>query len=95
MLLSYVQLRFLCQHISFFGIALSVYSAIEEPKSYSEAVKNKQWIEAMQSEIATLEENNTWSIIDLPSGKMPIGYRWVYKEKYTASGDVERYKASG
>lgn len=64
-----------------FGIALTAYSAIVE-----------QWIEAMQSEIAALEDN-TWSIVDLPPGKTPIGCKWVYKVKYTASRAVERYKA--
>lgn len=51
---------------SSFGSFLSAYSAFEEPKSYSELVKHKQWVEAMQSEIASLEDNNTWSIVDLP-----------------------------
>lgn len=46
----------------------------------------------MKSEIATLEENNTQSIIDLPPGKVPISCKWVYKLKYTALGVVETYK---
>ncbi|XP_070032892.1 uncharacterized mitochondrial protein AtMg00820-like [Nicotiana tomentosiformis] len=47
----------------------------------------------MKLEIAALEENQTLSIIDLPPGKIPIGCRWIFKIKYKASGEVERYKA--
>ena len=47
--------------------ALAATTIEEEPYTYKEAIslpdKNK-WIEAMQKEINSLEENNTWSIID-------------------------------
>ncbi|KAF3662585.1 Methionine aminopeptidase 1B, chloroplastic [Capsicum annuum] len=41
----------------------------------------------------TLEDNHTWEMVDLLLGKKPIGSNWVYKIKYKASGEVERYKA--
>ena len=47
----------------------------------------------MQSEVAALEQNNTWAIVELPSSKHPIGSKWVYKVKLKANGEVERYKA--
>lgn len=47
----------------------------------------------MQSEIAALMDNSTWSVVDVPSGKSPIGCKWVYKIKHKANGEVERYKA--
>lgn len=47
----------------------------------------------MQQEIQVLEDNNTWTIVDLPLGKKVIGSRWVYKIKYKANGGVDRYKA--
>ncbi|XP_075111723.1 uncharacterized protein LOC142181931 [Nicotiana tabacum] len=50
---------------SVYSSILSAHSAIIEPKTYIEVVKNLKWIEAMKSEITALEENNTWSIIDL------------------------------
>lgn len=43
--------------------------------------------------IVTLESNKTWSIVDLPPGKKPIGCRWVFKIKFLASSEVERFKA--
>ena len=47
----------------------------------------------MASEIKALEDSNTWSLTNLPSGKQPIGCKWVYKVKLKADGSVERYKA--
>lgn len=64
-----------------------------EPRSYEEAVKDKNWIEAMNNELQALEDNKTWKIVDLPKGKRPIGCKWVYKIKHKADGSVERYKA--
>lgn len=40
-----------------------------------------------------MEDNQTWSLVPLPEGKNVVGCRWVYKVKYGADGNVERYKA--
>ena len=68
-------------------------STVCEPTSFKEAVKDPRWIETMQSEIKALEENSTWSVVDLPPGKKAIGCKWVYKIKYKATGEIERFKA--
>lgn len=64
-----------------------------EPQTYSQASKIKVWKKAMGSEVDALEENNTWTIEDLPPGKKAIGSKWVYKIKYNSDGSIERYKA--
>ncbi|XP_075099985.1 uncharacterized protein LOC142176384 [Nicotiana tabacum] len=38
-----------------------------------EANVDPKWMKAMQAEISTLKENNTWSIVDLPPGKSRKG----------------------
>ena len=47
----------------------------------------------MQTEIQVLEANNTWTLTSLPSGKKPIGCKWVLKNKIHANGLIERHKA--
>lgn len=47
----------------------------------------------MVKELSTLEENNTWSTIKLPSGKKAVGSKWIYKTKLKADGSIERHKA--
>ena len=47
----------------------------------------------MQREIKALEENNTWTIEDLPDGKRAIDSKWVYKISHKLNGEIEKYKA--
>ncbi|GKB64320.1 retrovirus-related pol polyprotein from transposon TNT 1-94, partial [Tanacetum coccineum] len=47
----------------------------------------------MAKEIKALEENNTWTLTQLPHGKSAIGSKWVYRIKYNANVSVEKYKA--
>ncbi|XP_075092364.1 uncharacterized protein LOC142172601 [Nicotiana tabacum] len=52
---------------------LANFSMEMEPTSYLEAVKDKRWVEAMQAEIKTLEDNKTWELISLPQEQKAIG----------------------
>lgn len=47
----------------------------------------------MEEEIKTLEQNETWDVCELPSGKKSIGCRWVYKIKLKLDGTIDRFKA--
>jgi hypothetical protein len=77
---------------SYKDFCLSI-STNTEPKTFKQACKTDCWKEAMKSELAALELNRTWSIVELPTGKNPIGCKWVYKIKYNVDGSIERYKA--
>ncbi|XP_070022400.1 uncharacterized protein [Nicotiana sylvestris] len=41
-------------------------SSITEPTSYSQAVQDPKWVDAMNEEIKALENNHTWDIVTLP-----------------------------
>lgn len=51
------------------------------------------WRKAIDDEYKSLIKNGTWSMCDLPSGRKSISCKWVFKIKYTSSGQVEKYKA--
>nr|GEV71458.1 ribonuclease H-like domain-containing protein [Tanacetum cinerariifolium] len=61
-----------------------------KPTSYSEAIKNPHWIEAMNNEIEALNRNNTCTIYDLPAeenmlrlsccGKLSINHQVKLKD---------------
>lgn len=63
------------------------------PSSYIEAKNSPHWVRAMHLELKALEENDTWTLSELPHGKHTIGCRWVYKVKYHPDGSLDRFKA--
>lgn len=72
---------------------LAAISLNDEPKTFKQAVQDKNWREAMKREIHALESNGTWTLEDLPKGKRAIDSKWVYKIKYKPNEEIERYKA--
>ncbi|CAH9138265.1 unnamed protein product [Cuscuta epithymum] len=81
--------RFSNKHKAF----LAAITSHDEPKQFSQAILVPMWRQAMQREIHALEENGTWTLVQLPPGKKVVDSKWVYKIKYKPNGDVERYKA--
>jgi hypothetical protein len=44
-----------------------------EPSTYKEAVKHKEWKQAMVEEYQEVIDNNTWKLVDCPTSVKPIG----------------------
>lgn len=65
----------------------------QDPTTYDEAVKSKEWKRAMDQEIQAIEKNKTWELTSLPSGGKSIGVKWVFKTKLNENGEVDKYKA--
>ena len=67
-----------------------------EPQTFEEAVARPdgdQWEQAARVEYDSIIKNKTWALVDLPPERKAIGCKWVFKIKYNAAGDVDRYKA--
>ncbi|KAI3655909.1 hypothetical protein MP638_003672, partial [Amoeboaphelidium occidentale] len=69
---------------------------LSEPQSYQQAIQSlqkKEWISAIDAELNSLDENQTWDIVDLPSNRTSIKSKWVFKVKRDSSGEIARFKA--
>lgn len=86
-------------HISYsrfsppYQIFLANISLLTEPHFYHEAIVDPRWKHAMDLELAALDSNQTWDVVDLPCNAKPIGCRWVYKLKFLPDGKVDKFKA--
>ena len=87
---------------SFKGMFAQAFSAIAEPRSYSEALdgeNSKQWETAMEAEIASIVKNDCWELVPPPKGRKVVGSRWVYrvkdggllKARFCAKGFTQRW----
>jgi hypothetical protein len=47
----------------------------------------------VEEEMTSLDKNEPWDLVELPTGRNPIGNKWVFKKKLNAEGKVEKYKA--
>nr|GEX21547.1 hypothetical protein [Tanacetum cinerariifolium] len=65
----------------------------EEPRNYNEAKLNPKWLKAMKTELESIVKNNTWKLVPLPKGFVPIGLKWLFKIKRNADGLIMKYKA--
>jgi hypothetical protein len=68
----------------------------DDPRIVREAVDSEDgnlWKRAMEEEMASLDKNEAWDLVELPTGRNPIGNKRVFKKKLNAEGKVEKYKA--
>jgi hypothetical protein len=47
----------------------------------------------MEEKMAALDKNDTWDLVELSTGRNPIGRKWLFKKKLNTEGKVEKYKA--
>ncbi|MCI23137.1 copia-type polyprotein, partial [Trifolium medium] len=64
-----------------------------EPLTYVEASKHDEWRQAMKEEIASIEKNHTWDLVQLPTHKKPFAVKWIYMLKHLPDGTIAKYKA--
>ncbi|CAA6670425.1 unnamed protein product [Spirodela intermedia] len=69
------------------------FRKIDDVISFAEVEGHMSWRKAMEEEMASIEENRTWSLVDLPYGRRVIGLKWVYKVKWDGNGAMAKYKA--
>lgn len=66
------------------------------PNTKQEAMRRddaEKWNIAMQEELESEKQYQTWEVVPRPEKKKVIDSRWVFKVKSNVDGTVERYKA--
>jgi hypothetical protein len=67
----------------------------DDPRTVREAMDSedgKFWKKAMDEEMAALDKNEAWDLVELSNRINPIGNKWLFKNKLNADGKVEKYK---
>jgi hypothetical protein len=56
----------------------------DDPRTVREVVDSEDgnlWKRAMEEEMASLEKNEAWDLVEFPTERNPIGSKWVFKKK--------------
>jgi hypothetical protein len=68
----------------------------DDPRTVRKVVDSEDgnlWKRVMEEEMTSLDKNEAWDLVELPTGRKPIGSKWVFKKKLNAKGKVKKYKA--
>ncbi|GJR77521.1 hypothetical protein Tco_0089886 [Tanacetum coccineum] len=64
-----------------------------DPANMAEALKDADWVSAMQDEIDQFARLKVWRLVPRPEGKSIIKTKWIFKNKKDESNLVIRNKA--
>lgn len=60
----------------------------ESPVSVTEALSRhdgNKWQQDMEDELKSLADNQSWNLVELPSGSSVVGCKWIFKIKSDCS----------
>ncbi|GJZ98391.1 hypothetical protein Tco_0670844 [Tanacetum coccineum] len=69
---------------------------LNEPPNYMAALSNPEsdkWLEAMNTEMQSMKDNQVWVLVDLPPNGRTVGSKWLFKKKTDLDGNVHTFKA--
>jgi len=58
----------------------------DEPKTIEEALRDVDWIIAMQEELNNFSHNQVWTLEERPKDARVIGTKWVFQNKKIVDG---------
>jgi hypothetical protein len=67
-----------------------------DPPTFADALRrpdSKEWLKSMEDEMQSIQDNDTWTLCDLPPGRKCIGTKWVFKTKRDGNNNFLRYKS--
>lgn len=64
-----------------------------EPSTFKEATKQKEWKNAINEEYQSIMKNGVWEIVPRPENKSMVTSKWLYKIKHVVDGSIDKFKA--
>ncbi|TYK22474.1 putative mitochondrial protein [Cucumis melo var. makuwa] len=74
-------------------IADVYFTSTIETTSITWALKDEQWIKAMQEELHQFKRNRVFELIQKPADVNTMGTKWIFKNKIDEMGNVTQIKA--
>ena len=72
---------------------IAALDSISLPNIVYEALSHPGWRSATLDEMKVLDDNGTWDLVLLHTGKKAIGCSWVFAIKFNLDGSIARLKA--
>nr|GEX51187.1 putative retrotransposon Ty1-copia subclass protein [Tanacetum cinerariifolium] len=69
---------------------------LNKPPNYKVALSDiefDKWLEAMNTKMIFMKDNQVWVLVDLPPNGQTIGSKWLFKKKTDMDGNVHTFKA--
>ncbi|GJZ51588.1 retrotransposon protein, putative, ty1-copia subclass [Tanacetum coccineum] len=56
-------------------------------------LKSDKWLDAMNTEMKSMKDNQVWSLVDLPPNGRTVRSKWIFKKNTDIDGNVHTIKA--
>ncbi|GJS44384.1 retrotransposon protein, putative, ty1-copia subclass [Tanacetum coccineum] len=69
---------------------------LNEPPNYKATLSDPEfdiWLEAMNTEMQSIKDNQVWVLVDLPLNGQTFGSKWLFKKNTNMDGNVPIFKA--
>ncbi|GJZ69521.1 retrotransposon protein, putative, ty1-copia subclass [Tanacetum coccineum] len=69
---------------------------LNEPPNYKAVLSDPgfdKWLEAMNTKMQSMKDNQVWVLVDRPSNDRTVGSKWLFKKKIGMDGNVYTFKA--
>ena len=62
----------------------------KEPTCFEEAIKKKEWVDAMVEEYQSIIKNGVWEIVPRSKDKSVVSSKWIFKTNHSTNGSIEK-----
>jgi hypothetical protein len=71
-------------------------ASMKDPKTFSQAMRRldqNEWLMAVEVELNNNRRHKVWVVAPMKTGTQLLDTVWVFKRKYNADGELQKYKA--